>query len=320
MQRRFLSQFALSLALGSAFLAAPGFVLNGAPVAVAEPQVSGSAVDAAKAAFAGDFAKAGQLAERSGDPAAAKLVELIYLRDRPNEAGYNRIVKFLDEAPNWPLAESLQKRAERTLYVNRESADTILAHFESRKPLTAEGSLALARAHRANGNDAVVKKLVQTVWSNAEIDAKLEKEVGAEFKDYLSSADHERRMWQMFYAEETVAGVRMSGRLSANLQKAAKVAQALVRGTGGADKQYNNLPSAMRNLRRACAMRWRAIIARIPTSAKPPPFSPRCRAMAWRWATPNRGGSNGASWQGGRSGQATRTAVRWLTKLPGTMA
>ena len=248
MRRHFLSQLTLSLLLGCTFLAAPGFVLHGTEIAVAEPQVSRAAIDAAKAAFAGDFAKAGQLADRSGDPAAVKLVELIYLRDRPNEAGYSRIVAFLNEAPNWPLTESLQKRAERTLYVNKEASETIIGHFENRKPLTAEGALALARAHRANGNEPVAKKLVQSVWNNPDIDAKLEKEIAAEFKDYLTTDDHERRMWQLFYAEETVAGLRMAGKLSGTYQKSAKVAQALIRGTAGADKQYNGLPSAMKTV------------------------------------------------------------------------
>lgn len=279
MRRRFLSQFALSLFLGCACLAAPGFVLRSTQVAVAEPQVSRAAVDAAKAAFAGDFAKAGQLAERSGDPAAVKLVELIYLRDRPNEAGYGRIMAFLNDAPNWPLAESLMKRAERSLYINRDSAETIMAHFDNRTPLTAEGALALARANRSSGNDAAAKKLVQSVWNNPEIDVKLEKEVASEFKDYLTTGDHERRMWQLFYAEETVAGIRMAGKLSGNHQKAAKVAQALIRGTAGADKQYNGLPSAMKTapgMRYALARYYRktsnfskaaAVLAKAPNDA-----------------------------------------------------
>ena len=90
--------------------------------------------------------------QRSGDIAAIKLVELIYLRDHPNDAGYQRIMAFLDAAPNWPLTEALLKRAERSLYVNGEPAELILGHFNKRKPTTAQGSLALARALIATGD------------------------------------------------------------------------------------------------------------------------------------------------------------------------
>ena len=110
---------------------------------MAEPKVSGQAVQAAKLALKGDFVAAGQAAQKSGDAAAIKLVELIYLRDHPNDAGYQRIMDFLDAAPKWPLTESLLKRAERSLYVNAEPADLIIAHFNKRQPTTAEGSLAL---------------------------------------------------------------------------------------------------------------------------------------------------------------------------------
>ena len=76
----------------------------------------------------------------------------IYLRDHPNDAGYQRIMDFLDAAPKWPLTESLLKRAERSLYVNAEPPQLILDHFAKRQPVTPEGSLALARALIANGD------------------------------------------------------------------------------------------------------------------------------------------------------------------------
>ena len=47
-------------------------------------------------------------------------VELLYLRDHWDDAGYGRIMNFLDAAPKWPLAETLMKRAEQSLYKNRE--------------------------------------------------------------------------------------------------------------------------------------------------------------------------------------------------------
>ncbi|HUR42725.1 MAG TPA: lytic transglycosylase domain-containing protein [Aestuariivirga sp.] len=203
-------------------------------------------VQAAKLALAGNFMDAGAAAKRSEDEAAVKLVELLYLRDHSEEAGYARIMAFLNAAPKWPLAEILLTRAERLLYNNRESSQVILAHFAKRQPLTPEGALALARAKLASGDKAGAAKLVSSVWSNPLLDPELEKPIASEFKSFLSLEDHQRRMWRLVYAHETNAALRMSKRLSGSHQNAAKVAQALLRGVGGADKQYTKLPAAMR--------------------------------------------------------------------------
>lgn len=247
--------------------------------ALAEPKVSGLAVQATKLALQGDFVAAGEAAQRSDDAAAIKLVELIYLRDHPNDAGYQRIMDFLNAAPKWPLTESLLKRAERSLYVNGEPADLILNHFAKRQPATAQGSLALARALIATGDMDGARRQVQKVWSNPEIDAELEKNVFSEFGKMLSSDDHKKRMWRLIYAQETNAAIRAAKRLPPDYQKAAAVAQMLLKGQAGADKTYSGLPSSVRE---AMAMKYslvryyrkneayskaRAILATIPGDA-----------------------------------------------------
>lgn len=237
-----ISLLALAAAMASASPLFPGQTVQ----AIAAPKVSGLAVQAAKLALKGDFVAAGQMAQRSGDAAAIKLVELIYLRDHPNDAGYQRIMAFLEAAPNWPLTESLMKRAERSLYVNNESPDLTLSHFSKRQPVTAEGSLALARALLANGDKETARKYVQKVWYDAGIDAKLESAANGEFGGLLTPDDHKKRLWRLVYAQETNAAIRAAKRLSGEYQKAAAVAQKLLRGEKGAEKSYSALPSSMR--------------------------------------------------------------------------
>lgn len=234
------------LALAASTAVALPALLHTAPQALAAPKVSGLAIEAAKAAFNGDYVLAGNLAQRSGDEAAIKLVELLYLRDKPNEAGYARIMAFLDGAPNWPLAESLLKRAERSLYSNNEPADMVLGHFAKRQPTTAEGSLAFARALTASGDANTARKYVQRAYFNPDIAPELEKDILGEFGKTLSADDHKRRMWRLIYAQETNAAIRAAKRLPGDYQKAAAVAQALIRGAGGADKKYAGLSKAMR--------------------------------------------------------------------------
>ena len=246
---------------------------------MAEPQVSADAVEAAKLALKGDFVEAGQAAARSRDPAAIKLVELYYLRQHPNDAGYERIMAFLDEAPNWPLSEALLKRAERSLYANNEPAPLILAHFAKRKPTTSEGALALARALIATGDKEKAHKYIQKVWYDPDLDSDLEKSVAKEFGKLLTADDDKERMWRLVYAQETNAAIRASKRLSRDYQKAAAVAQLLIRNEKGADKKYSALPSSMRNQlgmkyaltryyrKKEAYSKARAILASVPGDA-----------------------------------------------------
>lgn len=241
---RFFKVAALALAASTAMVAP--LVLQLSSPAMAAPKVSSLAVQAAKLALAGQFVEAGDAAQRSGDAAAVKLVELLYLRDHPNDAGYSRIMDFLNAAPQWPLSDALIKRAERSLYVNNEPADLIMAHFAKRQPATAQGALAYARALLAGGDKEMARKYVQKAWYDPEVDAALEKSIAEEFGSLLSLDDHKQRMWRLVYAQESNAAVRAAKRLSGDYQKAAAVAQQLLRGAAGADKKYAALPAAMR--------------------------------------------------------------------------
>ena len=166
-----------------------------------------TAISAVDAAFKGQMSQAQDLAERSGDPAAVKMVELIYLRDKGKLAGYQRIMRFLDEAPNWPLYETLMRRAEQALYINRESTETVLAHFSARKPQTSEGMLALARAYLATGDQAAARQWLSKAWERPQLDAATEQQALSEFGGLITANDHKRRVAALIYAQETNAAI-----------------------------------------------------------------------------------------------------------------
>ena len=243
MIRGFSARLLFVALIGSTALAA---TIAMSPPVIAAPQVSGTAVSAVDAAFNGKYEDAGALAQQSGDPVAVKLVEFIYLRNNWREAGYSRIMAFLNAAPQWPLSETLLKRAEQSLYIGRASAETVLNHFEKRTPLSPEGTLALARAQMAIGNVEAARKSVRQVWLEETLDAGMEKQIASEFGVLLTADDRKARMWRLVYKQETNAAIRASKSLSGDYQKAAKVAQALIRGTGGAEKQYQALSGAMK--------------------------------------------------------------------------
>jgi soluble lytic murein transglycosylase len=208
---------------------------------------SGLAVQAVKRALTGDFIGGGDLAQRSGDGAAVKLVELLYLRDHGAQAGYGRIMAFLEAAPKWPLTETLMKRAEQALYENNQDANAALKHFNGKAPVTPYGMLALARANFAAGDTSKGKIWLSAAWKNADLGAELEPRVLSEFGNQLSAVDHRKRMWKLIYAQEASAAIRNAKRLGGEYVQAALVAQMLLRGTSGADNKYAALSGAMKN-------------------------------------------------------------------------
>ena len=255
----------------------------------AQAMPSDVAVDAVRKALVGDFTAAGNLAKQSGDQAAIKFVELLYLRDHGPEAGYSRIMAFLDGAPNWPLAETLLKRAEKALYDNKEPPTVIATHFQNRKALTPYGLLAQARASFAQGDVALGKNKLREAWGNADVDVELEKKVRDEFSAKLTSDDHKFRLWRLIYAQEPSAAIRQArSYLNGGYQSAANVAQALINFRSGADKQYAALPASMRSelaLQYVLARYYRkaenfdkarSILASVPADA-----ATMCDATAW---------------------------------------
>lgn len=241
---------------------------------------SRTAISAVDAAFKGQLSEAQGLAERSGDPAAIKMVELIYLRDKGKLAGYQRIMRFLDEAPNWPLTETLVRRAEQALYLNREAPATVLAHFAERKPQTSEGMLALARANLATGNQAAARQWLTKAWERPQLDAATETLALNEFGSLITANDHKRRVAALIYAQETNAAIRAAKRLPRDYQAAAQTAQALIKNAAGSEKKYAGLSSAMKQwlpVQYALARhyRWtnqnakaRAVLAKVPLDHK----------------------------------------------------
>jgi soluble lytic murein transglycosylase len=277
MVRRVCFGFAFAAALAVSGIAMPAIFQS-----VEAAQTSGLAVEAARAAFKGHFSEAGDLAQRSGDQAAVKLVELLYLRDHYKDAGYSRIMAFLDAAPKWPLSETLRKRAEHELYADDVPPQNVLAHFANRKPMTPEGTLALARAKLSQGDTASARQLVANAWADNELDPGLEARIVKEFGGMLSQEDHKRRTANLIYAQETNAAIRNAKRLSGSYVTAAKVAQSLIRSAGGAERQYRALPSAMKQWapiqyalaryyrKREATSQARAALANAPSSLSSP--------------------------------------------------
>jgi soluble lytic murein transglycosylase len=218
------------------------------------------AVAAIKEALRGNFTDAGAFATRSGDDAAVKLVELLYLRDHGKDVGFQRIRDFQAAAPKWPLSETLKKRAEQSLFQSPQAVEVVITYFEKSETFTAEGHAAHARALYQLGQNDAAKSQLRRAWMKVDMEADVERKIASEFGSQLSTADHKARLDRLIYAQQSAAAVRHAKRLGSNHQKVAQIAQLLLRGAGGAENAFNNAPSSVRNelpLRYALARLYR---------------------------------------------------------------
>jgi soluble lytic murein transglycosylase len=237
---------------------------------------SATAVSAIKAALSGDFMGAGSLASNTGDQAAIKLVELLYLRDHGRDAGFQRIRDFQAAAPNWPLADTLTKRAEQALFSHTESSTIVIDYFNNHKPLSAEGHAALARAFFSTAQTDAARASLRRAWADVDMDGSTEQLILGEFNSQLTAADHKWRLDRLLYAQQPGAAMRQAKRMNGTAVTIAQAGQNILRGS---DRAYTSLTASLRSenaLRYLVARcyrkqeRWdkaRAVLLQIPANA-----------------------------------------------------
>jgi hypothetical protein len=91
-------------------------------------------------------------ASRSGDQAAMKAVEWLYIRKNPKDAGPERIMNFVAANPSWPASRALTRAAEARLADRNTPMETVARHFNRFTPISAWGQVAFARLALARGD------------------------------------------------------------------------------------------------------------------------------------------------------------------------
>ena len=227
-------------------------VLTSAPLAAAESTAT-PAADVALVKQALDLVRRGKTSEATaiqktiGDPLARKLVEWAILRSDENDAGFDRFAAFSGENASWPNATMLRRRAEGALWDERRPAATVLSFFRAQQPMSAKGKFALARALKAQGDEAAAAQLVRTAWREDTCSRDVERIVMETFGDTLTRADHKARMDRRFYDDDSDAGMRMATLLGGNDLLIGKARKAVVEKSSNAGALLEAVPAAARS-------------------------------------------------------------------------
>ncbi len=205
------------------------------------------AVQAVDAALDAKYDNAAQMAKKSGDPVAVKLVEWINLRDNWTKAGYERLMRFVVDEPDWPFVTTLRRRAEYLLFTQKADPAVIDKHFARFKPLSPEGHIAMARAALARGDKKTARSETLAAWLDTDLSHAGRDAVISEFKGLLTRSDNELRLWKLIHDQQTNAAVATAGLIDRHHVAAAKCAQELIRMRSRGLHLYRRLPASLRN-------------------------------------------------------------------------
>lgn len=178
------------------------------------------------AAQANRFADAEALAA-SADPVARKLVTWMKVQSRTSGATGAEIAAWLAANPDWPLPETIARRAEEVLATDPDDA-VVLRHFTRSAPRTIQGAQRFAEALSRNGRAPQAAPMLREAWrSAAPADAPAETAFVERHAQILTADDHWRRFDRLVWDNQAGAASRLLPRLDASRRAAAEARLAL---------------------------------------------------------------------------------------------
>ncbi len=254
---------------------------------------SDTRAQAVNAAVRGDYARAFRQARESGSRVALRTVEWLYLRQKPTEAGYSRIMKFVRAHSHWPSLNVLKGHAERLMLDESFPTSAIEAHFKQYKQASPYGDIALGRLMLAKGDRKQAQRFIRSAWHNLKLTADGEQAILSRYSGLIGKWDHRHRMWRLIYAHKTRDAIRVGGRISGSYKTAATVARDLIKRRKGALSRYNRLHASFRShiTMRYAAVRYhrkRGDRAKARALLAAAPFDPKKLIDPAPWATERR--------------------------------
>ncbi|MGB3148019.1 MAG: lytic transglycosylase domain-containing protein [Paracoccaceae bacterium] len=195
---------------------------------------------ALQAADSGDWSTAIGKADASGAVAGAVL-RWRYLREQTGAFG--DYVDFVRRHPDWPGLKLLRRKAENTLSPGL-SPTLVVEFFAPQLPQTGKGSLTLAEAYRALGDEAAAEREIIRGWRELTL---TEEEQAAILQAYGATlaAHHDGRMAAMLRLGAVSDAKRMLPLVSANTKGVAVARIALQEDGKGLDQLIKAVPERM---------------------------------------------------------------------------
>lgn len=192
----------------------PGLILM--QPAAAQPWASEGARIAGRQAVAA--ANSGRWGEAqsylsAADPLASKLVLWMRLAARNAPASAPELVTFLAQNPDWPLAETIARRAEEALPGEPDDALALL-HFQRHPARTLDGAQRHADALIRAGRGREATEAIRRGWVEGAADAFAEQAYLSRNAAVLTADDHWRRFDRLAFARDIAGASRAAQSLN----------------------------------------------------------------------------------------------------------
>lgn len=188
-----------------------------------------------------DWAGAAALAEPLG-PVARDVIE--WQRLRAGEGALGDYETFLSRRADWPGLPQLRQRAEVAVARSTTPA-RVLRWFGTRDPGTAAGTVALARALKAEGRTGDATAMLQRVWPGLTLDEAGQTEVLAEAGAALDVGAHRARLDTLLWDDRRAEARRMLPLVGADWTRLAEARLGLREDREGIDRLVAAVPAAL---------------------------------------------------------------------------
>lgn len=205
----------------------------------------------------GEWGAALALSAQASDPLPAKVLRWDWLR-RDGRADFAAIVSFLDQNPDWPAGDQLQRQAERAMPPDLPDA-AVIGWFAGLEPLTGEGGLRYAEALARQGLASQAAEAARKLWREQVLPEDLEQRLLQRFGSALTRADHEARLTAMLLKRADGAALRAGRRIDAGHDALAVATVKLYNRSTGVDAAIDRVPAELRDHPRLVyeRARWR---------------------------------------------------------------
>ena len=210
--KRFEMQFAgFSFGRVRSVLSGIGIILGVSMALVAQSAAAkrgGLIEQAIGAGDQGSWSYAHRLAAQSGDPAARKLVEYLYLTSGRADPGFAEIAKFLIANPKWPGQKELVVRAEHSFIPTMPLRERV-EWFRRYPPFTAKGKYQAAQTFLEAGDHKTGQRFLREVWRDGGFEIDIERQILRNHGHLLDRQDHIARFDGLLWRGQRDAAARM---------------------------------------------------------------------------------------------------------------
>ena len=184
---------------------------------------------------------------RIGDPTARKLVEWALIDTSAAQLSYSELAEEVQSLRAWPRADARVSAGEQALDRAGMGPDAALAYFNSSRPTTVQGAIALADALEQRGRQQEARALIGEWWRTQSFDEANQTRILGRWGSSLTTADHDARLSTLLSGPHGPATRAMLNLVSPERRATANAVMAL-RSAYSADSVVANLsPSQARD-------------------------------------------------------------------------